>query len=170
MVKSSSLVYPFYAVKCSDSRTIGKTLVVIGTGFDYASRTEIQLVQSFGVPPGRIINANPRKQVFPIKYDATNGIQMMTFDSEVELMKVARAHPKANFHMGSGCTDPEIFMQAISDASCVFDMGAEVGFNMYLRDIGGGFPGSECAKLKFEEMACVIKQVFSNRLRSDIHS
>ncbi|ELK37017.1 Ornithine decarboxylase [Myotis davidii] len=30
-----------------------------------------------------------------------------------------------SFHMGSGCTDPEIFMQAISDASCVFDMGAE---------------------------------------------
>uniref|UniRef100_G1QBX1 Ornithine decarboxylase n=1 Tax=Myotis lucifugus TaxID=59463 RepID=G1QBX1_MYOLU len=185
--------YPFYAVKCSD-RTIGKTLVVIGTGFDYASKTEIQIVQSFGVPPGRIIYANPRKQVFLIKYDATNGIQMMTFDSEVELMKVARAHPKAklvldckavhrlsvksgailktkqakelnidvigvSFHMGSGCTDPEIFMQAISDAPC-FDMGAEVGFNMYLLDIGGGFPGSEYAKLKFEEIARVINPYF----------
>lgn len=75
-----------------------------------------------------------------------------------------------SFHMGSGCTDPEIFMQAISDAPCVFDMGAEVGCNMYLLDIGGGFPGSEYAKLKFEEIACVINPVFSNRLRSDIYS
>ncbi|KAK1332282.1 hypothetical protein QTO34_006954 [Cnephaeus nilssonii] len=166
VVKSSSSVYPFYAVKCSDSRTIVKTPAVIGMGFDYANKTEIQLVQSLGVPPGRIIYANLCKQVFPIKYDATNGIQMMTFDSEVKLMKVASSHPKAklvlriakqsvvsvlnlvpylkpasffleqakelnidvigvSFHMGSGCTDSEILMQAISDAHCVFDMEAE---------------------------------------------
>ena len=56
---------------------------------------EIQLVQSLGVPPERIIYANPCKQVSQIKYAANNGVQMMTFDSEVELMKVARAHPKA---------------------------------------------------------------------------
>jgi ornithine decarboxylase len=47
------------------------------------------------VPPERIIYANPCKQVSQIKYAASNGVQMMTFDSEVELMKVARAHPKA---------------------------------------------------------------------------
>ena len=58
-------------------------------------QTEIQLVQSLGVPPERIIYANPCKQVSQIKYAANNGVQMMTFDSEVELMKVARAHPKA---------------------------------------------------------------------------
>lgn len=59
-------------------------------------------------------------------------------------------------------------MQAISDGPFVFDMGAEVDFNMYLLDIGGGFPGSEYAKLKFEEIACVINPVFSNSLGSDI--
>ncbi|CAK6435483.1 unnamed protein product [Pipistrellus nathusii] len=58
---------PFYSVKCSDSRTTVRTPAVIGRGLDYASRTEIQLVQSLGVPPGRIIYANPCKQVFPIK-------------------------------------------------------------------------------------------------------
>ena len=85
----------------------------------------------------------------------------MTFENEMELMKVARAHPKAklvlqiatedsvaicclsikfgatlktsrlllewakelnidiigvSFHVGSGCTDPETFEQAVSDA------------------------------------------------------
>lgn len=59
------------------------------------SQTEIQLVQSLGVPPERIIYANPCKQVSQIKYAASSGVQMMTFDSEVELLKVARAHPKA---------------------------------------------------------------------------
>ena len=52
-------------------------------------------MQSLGVPPERIIYANPCKQVSQIKYAANNRVQMMTFDSEVELMKVARAHPKA---------------------------------------------------------------------------
>ncbi|OBS73496.1 hypothetical protein A6R68_15966 [Neotoma lepida] len=52
------------------------------------------------------------------------------------------------FHVG--------FLQALSDACCVFDMGTEVGFSMYLLDIGGGFPGSEDTKFKFEEITSVI--------------
>ncbi|XP_036027273.1 ornithine decarboxylase [Onychomys torridus] len=199
--KALPRVTPFYAVKSNDSRAIVNTLAAIGTGFDCASKTEIQLVQGLGVPPERIIYANPCKQVSQIKYAASNGVQMMTFDSEVELLKVARAHPKAklvlriatddskavcrlsvkfgatlktsrlllerakelnidvvgvSFHVGSGCTDPETFVQALSDARCVFDMGTEVGFSMYLLDIGGGFPGSEDTKLKFEEITSVI--------------
>jgi hypothetical protein len=31
-----------------------------------------------------------------------------------------------SFHVGSGCTDPETYNQAISDARCVFDMGVSV--------------------------------------------
>ncbi|XP_056678889.1 ornithine decarboxylase-like [Monodelphis domestica] len=192
---------PFYAVKCNDNRAILKTLAAVGAGFDWVSKTEMQLVQNLGVPPEMTIYANPCKQVSQIKYAVNSGVQMMTFDSEVELMKVARAHPKAklvlrmatddskavcrlsvkfgvtlktsrlllerakelnidvigvSFHVGSGCTDPETFVQAVFDARCVFDMGAEFGFNMYLLDIGGGFPGSEDVKLKFEEISTVI--------------
>ena len=94
-LKALPRVTPFYTVKCNDSRAIVSTLAAIGTGFDCASKTEIQLVQGPGVPPERIIYANPCKQVSQIKYAASNGVQMMTFDSEIELMKVARAHPKA---------------------------------------------------------------------------
>uniref|UniRef100_A0A8C9QJU7 Ornithine decarboxylase n=1 Tax=Spermophilus dauricus TaxID=99837 RepID=A0A8C9QJU7_SPEDA len=187
-LKALPRVTPFYAVKCNDSRAIVKTLAAIGTGFDCASKTEIQLVQSLRVPPERIIYANP--------------FQMMTFDSEVELMKVARAHPKAklvlriatddskavcrlsvkfgatlktsrlllerakelnidvigvSFYVGSGCTDPETFVQAISDA----------GFSMCLLDIGGGFPGSEDVKLKFEEITSVINPALDKYFPSD---
>ncbi|KAI5102579.1 ornithine decarboxylase, partial [Silurus meridionalis] len=194
-------VKPFYAVKCNDSRVIVETLATLGTGFDCASKTEIQLVQSLGVEPSRIIYANPCKQVSQIKYASAHGVQMMTFDSEVELMKVARSHDNAklvlriatddskavcrlsvkfgatlknsrlllerakelgldiigvSFHVGSGCTDPETYTQAIADARCVFDMGAELGYNMTLLDIGGGFPGSDDSKLKFEEITAVI--------------
>ena len=72
-----------------------------------------------------------------------------------------------SFHVGSGCTDPETFVQAISDARCVFDMGAEVGFIMYLLDIGGGFPGSEDVKLKFEAITSVINPALDKYFPSD---
>ena len=189
------------------------SLAAIGTGFDCASKTEIQLVQGLLVPPERTAYARLCcKQVSQIKYAASNGVQMMTFDSEIELMKVARAHPKAklvlriatddpkavcrlsvkfgatlktsrlllerakelnidvigvSFHVGSGCTDPETFVQAVSDARCVFDMATEVGFSMYLLDIGGGFPGSEDTKLKFEEITSVINPALDKYFPSD---
>lgn len=58
-------------------------------------QTEIQIVQSLGVDANRIIYANPCKQVSQIKYASAHGVQMMTFDSDVELMKVARYHDDA---------------------------------------------------------------------------
>lgn len=69
----------FYAVKCNDSRTMMKTLAAIGTGFDCASKAEIQLVQSLGSAPERVIYANPCKQVSQIKYAANNGVQADDF-------------------------------------------------------------------------------------------
>ncbi|XP_064412449.1 ornithine decarboxylase isoform X2 [Latimeria chalumnae] len=211
-VRALPRVMPFYAVKCNDSKAVVKTLAALGAGFDCASKTEIHLIQSTGVLPEKIIYANPCKQVSQIKYAAAHGVQMMTFDSEVELMKVARSHGNAklvlriatddskavcrlsvkfgatlktsrtllerakdlnidiigvSFHVGSGCTDPQTFVQAISDARCVFDMGAEFGFNMYLLDIGGGFPGSEDVKLKFEEITAVINPALDKYFPSD---
>ncbi|XP_073725886.1 ornithine decarboxylase 1-like isoform X1 [Misgurnus anguillicaudatus] len=205
-------VMPFYAVKCNESRAVIMTLASLGAGFDCASKTEIQLVQSVGVEPSRIIYANPCKQVSHIKYASAHGVQMMTFDSEVELMKVAQCHDNAklvlriatddskamcmlsmkfgatlktsrlllerakelgldvigvSFHVGSGCTDPETYTQAISDARYVFDMGAELGYNMKLLDIGGGFPGSKDIKLKFEEIAAVVNSALDKYFPAD---
>lgn len=205
-------VRPFYAVKCNDSKAILQTLASLGTGFDCASKTEIQLVQDIGVPPEKVIYANPCKQVSQIKYAAAHGVQLMTFDSEVELMKVATHHSNAklvlriatddskavcrlsvkfgatlktsrvllqrakdlnidvigvSFHVGSGCTDPQTYVEALSDARCVFDMGTELGFNMNFLDIGGGFPGSDDVKLKFEEITAVINPALEKYFPSD---
>ncbi|XP_056155299.1 ornithine decarboxylase 1-like [Lampris incognitus] len=88
-------VTPFYAVKCNDSRAVVMTLASLGAGFDCASKMEIQLVQSLGVDPSRIIYANPCKEVSQIKYASTHVVRIMTFDSEVELMNVARCHDNA---------------------------------------------------------------------------
>ncbi|XP_055491281.1 ornithine decarboxylase [Leucoraja erinacea] len=205
-------VTPFYAVKCNDDKAVVKTLATLGAGFDCASKTEIQSIQNLGVPVEKIIYANPCKQLSQIKYAAAHGVQKMTFDSEVELMKVARCHPSAklvlriatddskaicrlsvkfgatlktsrlllerakelnidvigvSFHVGSGCTDAQTYTQAIADARFVFDMGVEFGFKMYLLDIGGGFPGSEDTKLKFEEIGAVVNSALDKYFPTD---
>ncbi|XP_048009130.1 antizyme inhibitor 1a isoform X2 [Megalobrama amblycephala] len=47
------------------------------------------------------------------------------------------------FNIPSCCQDAQAFSRAVSDARCVFDMGEELGFEMNILDIGGGFDGSE---------------------------
>lgn len=57
-----------------------------------------------------------------------------------------------SFHVGSGCYDPTVYMDAIHRARLVFDWAKEVGYNFHLLDIGGGFEDA-----LFEQAANVIK-------------
>lgn len=98
-LKALPHVTPFHAVKHNDSRAIMKTLTAIGTGFDCASKAEIQLVQILGMPPKRVIDANSCKQMSRIKYTANNGVQMMIFGNKVKLMSVARTHSKQSWFL-----------------------------------------------------------------------
>lgn len=58
------------------------------------------------------------------------------------------------FHVPSCCAEPNAFSHAVSDARCVFDMGAELGFAMSILDIGGGFNGAEA---QLEKVNRVLK-------------
>jgi len=88
-------VEPFYAVKCNDDTTVLAVLAQLGTGFDCASKGELQKVLELKVPQSRIIYANPCKQSSHIKYAAANSVDYMTFDNEMELHKVKAIHPGA---------------------------------------------------------------------------
>ena len=41
----------------------------------------------------------------------------------------------------------------------VFDLKDELGFNMDLLDIGGGFPGTDDTGLQFEEVSCISRGI-----------
>jgi len=88
-------VTPFYAVKCNDDSAVLAVLAQLGTGFDCASKAEIQKVMDLKVSPDRIIYANPCKQSSHIRYAAKHHVQMMTFDNATELLKIKSAHPDA---------------------------------------------------------------------------
>ncbi len=56
---------------------------------------EIQQALSLGVTPDKIIYAHPTKPMSHIKYARTHGVDVMTFDSEEELLKTFLCHAKA---------------------------------------------------------------------------
>ncbi|XP_050182379.1 antizyme inhibitor 2 [Myiozetetes cayanensis] len=199
-LKALPRVKPYFPVKCNGSEGVIRLLAELGAGFACANKAEITRVQGIGVPADRIFYSSPCKQVAHIRYAARHGVQLMTFDNEVELSKVARSHPRArmllgisadsspsvhpsmtfgttlescrhlleaakeqavevvgiSFHLGSRGLEPQAFAEAVAAAQLVFDMGTELGYQMHLLDIGGGFPGTEDARARFEEIAAVV--------------
>ncbi|XP_023984172.2 antizyme inhibitor 1-like [Physeter macrocephalus] len=57
------------------------------------------------------------------------------------------------FHVSSACKESQVYVHALSDARCVFDMAGEFGFTMNMLDIGGGLTGTE---FQLEEVNHVI--------------
>ncbi|KAL7379180.1 hypothetical protein ABVT39_023951 [Epinephelus coioides] len=88
-------VKPFYAVKCNNAAAVLRMMTVLDTGFDCASKGEIQMMLSLGVTPEKIIYAHTTKPMSHIRYACAHGVDKMTFDNEDELLKISLCHPKA---------------------------------------------------------------------------
>ncbi|KAF2752818.1 ornithine decarboxylase-like protein [Pseudovirgaria hyperparasitica] len=189
-------VKPHYAVKCNPDPMVLRLLAEMGTGFDCASKAEIEQVLKMGVDPSRVIYAQPCKTKSYVRYAAQNNVNQMTFDNADELHKIKQLFPEAElylriatddsaslcrlslkfgatldsanellqlakgldlkvvgvaFHVGSGASDPNAFLKAVTDARWVFDQAEGHGFNMHTLDVGGGFVGET-----FEAMAAVL--------------
>ncbi|NXW60196.1 AZIN2 inhibitor, partial [Eurystomus gularis] len=99
-LKALPRVKPYFPVKCNSSEGVIRLLAELGAGFACTNKAEISQVQSIGVPADKIFYRSPCKQVAHIKYAASHGVQLMTFDNEVELSKVARSHPRARMLLG----------------------------------------------------------------------
>ena len=113
-------IQPFYAVKCNDSAAVLHLLAALGTGFDCASKAEIENVLSIGVEPSRIIYANPCKTRSFIKHAANVGVDLMTFDNEIELHKVKILHPDAQL----------VIRIRVDDSSAICKLGLKFGCDM----------------------------------------
>ncbi|KAM3758766.1 hypothetical protein ACB098_01G070100 [Castanea mollissima] len=89
-------VQPYYAVKCNPNLNFLGAMAALGTNFDCVSQAEIESILSLGVSPDRIIFANPCKARSHIKYVASVGVNLMTFDSIDEIKKMQKWHPKCD--------------------------------------------------------------------------
>jgi ornithine decarboxylase len=76
----------------------------LGTGFDCASKREIEEVLRLGVSPERIIYAQPCKTNSYVRFVKSTGVKKMTFDNADELHKIAKLYP-----------DAELFLRIMTD-------------------------------------------------------
>lgn len=72
-----------------------KLLAALGTGFDCASKTELDQILDMGVKPERIVYANPCKTASYIRFAAKMDVRKMTFDNPEELHKIKKFFPHA---------------------------------------------------------------------------
>ena len=86
---------PFYAVKCHPNPRVIAELAALGSGFDCASRAELELVLGLGVPASRVIFAHCVKSPAHVRWAASAGVRLTTFDNACELSKLAQWHPDA---------------------------------------------------------------------------
>ncbi|KAM3597285.1 uncharacterized protein V6R79_002578 [Siganus canaliculatus] len=113
-------VKPFYAVKCNCMPAVVGMLHALGTGFDCASKGEIQLALSLGISPDKIIFAHTTKPPAHIKYARSRGINMMTFDCEEELLKISRCHGNAKL----------VLRIAVDDSTSLLKLNSKFGAKM----------------------------------------
>ena len=83
----------FYAVKANPAPEIVTMLTGMGSNFDTASTTEIQLCLDCGAAPERLSFGNTIKKQKDIAWAYAHGVRLFAFDSEAELRKLAAVAP-----------------------------------------------------------------------------
>ncbi|MBW4709360.1 type III PLP-dependent enzyme [Roseobacter sp. YSTF-M11] len=88
-----------YAVKANPAPELIRMLVKKGSGFDAASRQEIELCLSQGARPQNISFGNTIKRASDIAFAHSAGVTLFAADSEAELNKIAAHAPGARVYL-----------------------------------------------------------------------
>ena len=88
-----------YAVKANPQREFIETLVNLGSGFDAASRAEIELCLGLGAAPDRISFGNTVKRASDIAFAHHAGLSLFAADAEEELEKIAEHAPASRVYI-----------------------------------------------------------------------
>ncbi|MGH1423184.1 MAG: type III PLP-dependent enzyme [Pseudooceanicola sp.] len=88
-----------YAVKANPEREIIERLVDLGSGFDAASRAEVELCLSLGARPDHISFGNTVKKPRDIEFAFHAGIRLFAADAEEELEKIAEFAPGSDVYI-----------------------------------------------------------------------
>ncbi len=125
------------AVKCNPDPQVLRLLSELGTGFDCASKQEIQQVLDMGVNPTRIIYAQPCKTNSYIRYAAQRGVKQMTFDNAEELYKIKQHFPTAELYLriltddsASLCRLSLKFGASITDTGALLRLAKELNLSV----------------------------------------
>jgi len=93
---------------------------------------------------------------FGASLDCTRELLELAKDLDLNVVGVS-------FHVGSGASDPTSFCKAVTDSRFVFDQASEVGYELKVLDVGGGFSGDT-----FNEMAQVLSNALDKKFPSSV--
>lgn len=71
-----------------------------------------------------------------------------------------------SFHVGSGCSSPDCFYNAIKTCKEAVDIAVRLGIPITMIDIGGGFPGNDL--VQFEQIAQKIKMAMHDFFKESL--
>lgn len=111
-------IIPHYAVKCNPNSRLIESLASLGTSYDCASASEMDLVLSLGVEPCRIILAHPIKPESVLRFARMHGVRRMAFDNADELHKVARVYHDAELCLRIMASDSQSTIDLSSKFGC----------------------------------------------------
>ena len=142
-------ITPFYAVKVNPTIELIKHLSSMPKiGFDCASHGEMNLVLSCNIPGSKIINANPCRNIKNLTCAKENGVNLLTFDSLIELKRIKKYHPEASLilrlaveQLGSTYALKDKYGASIDDAKVLLQQ-AKI---LQMKFVGVSFHvGSDC--------------------------
>ncbi|KAF2099111.1 putative ornithine decarboxylase [Rhizodiscina lignyota] len=130
-------IKPYYAVKCNPDAQVVRLLAALGTGFDCASKAEIEQVLKLGVEPHRIIYAQPCKTKSHVRYASQHDVKQMTFDNADELYKTKQLYPDAELFLriltddsASLCRLSLKFGASLNDTGDLLQLAKDLGLNV----------------------------------------
>jgi len=104
------------------------------------------------------IAANDSKSLMPFGYKFGS-----SFAYAVELIDACKTlgvnlHG-ISFHVGSGCYDPQAYVDTLKSARRLFDYAESIGIELNFLDLGGGWPGDKEGMKLFQKIADAINPV-----------
>lgn len=125
------------AVKCNPDPEVLRLLAKLGTGFDCASKAEIETVLDLGIDSSRIIYAQPCKTKSYTRFAKSNNVRQMTFDNADELHKIATIFPEAELFLRiltddstSTCRLSQKFGAALDATAGLFSLAKDLDLNV----------------------------------------
>jgi len=115
-----------YAVKANPERAVVALLAAMGSSFDFASRSELEMCLAHGVHPARLSYGNTIKKSDDIAYAFKRGVRCFAFDSEAELRKLAAQAPGAGAMCRLQTTGENAGWPLSRKFGCDLEMAAEL--------------------------------------------
>ncbi len=164
----------FYAIKANPHPDIIRTLAALGCSFDCASENEIRHVLAQGAGPERIIFANTVKRPEALQFVRKARVNLMTFDNEPELYKIAKHAPGsrvlARLKVGNIGSIVELSLKFGADQDQIVPMLVKCRW-LGLKPEGISFHvGSQCTNIDnylraFEAVSDIIEEAAKHDLK-----